>query len=427
MNELPTGTVTMLFTDIEGSTALVRQFGDDYGAVLGTYRRLLRQAVLEAHGHEVDCRADELFAAFQRANDAVAAALSAQRLLSVHAWPDGVRVLTRMGLHTGEPGVEGGAYLGIDVHRTARICSAAHGGQVLLSQITHDLVAGRVETRDLGAYSLAGLDRPERLYQLIAPQLRDTFPPPRAQSTQRRHPGGSRPRARAKAQDLAEIAWQVRRMLPGTPAALQEPMVELGSALFTGDRALRGVDEFLARVDDKRLAQGLAAQRERVSAQAHRRAESLEGQIACLDRLRDRRNALGGLAADVPGKLDELRARDEVDSLRERVTAITDEVDQALGEAARTLDPLSYKLKRTRHRGIYRSATKYAVPFVDEAGEDRLREFDTLVEARDFRAMLRISEKKQREYSGALFVPDNPQGGRHSWDYTRGDDDRPRH
>ena len=422
MNELPTGTVTMLFTDIEGSTVLVRQLGDEYGAVLGDYRRLLRQAVLEAHGHEVDCRADELFAAFQRANDGVAAVLSAQRLLSVHAWPDGVRVLTRMGLHTGEPGVEGGAYLGIDVHRTARICSAAHGGQVLLSQITHDLVAGRVETRDLGAYSLAGLDRPERLYQLIAPQLRDTFPPPRAQSTQRRRSGRSRPRA--KTQTLAETAWQVRRMLPGTPAALQEPMAELGSAFFTGDRALRGVDEFLARVDDKRLARRQAAEHGRMSAQASRRSESLEGQIACLDRLRDRRNALGGLATDVPGKLEELRTRDEIDSLRERITAITDEVDEALGEAARTLDPVSYKLKRTRHRGIYRSATKYAVPFVDEAGDDRLREFDTLVEARDFRATLRISEKKQREYHGALNETDNP---RHGWDYTGGDDGRARH
>jgi hypothetical protein len=126
MTEPPTGTVTMLFTDIEGSTPLVRTLEDDYGAVLEHERRLLRKAVTDSRGYEVDCRADELFAVFQRAEDGVVAAVAAQRLLAAHAWPEGSPVRVRMGLHTGEPGVEGGIYLGRVSARpgtAARSCS----------------------------------------------------------------------------------------------------------------------------------------------------------------------------------------------------------------------------------------------------------------------------------------------------------------
>jgi len=193
MSDLPRGTVTMLFTDIEGSTSLVRELDDRYGALLGDYRRMLRKAVSDAGGHEIDCRADELFAAFQRANDAVGAALSAQRMLAAHPWPDEVQVRTRMGLHTGEPVVEGDVYLGLDVHRALRICAAGHGGQILLSQVTHDLVAARFETRDLGAYLLAGMTRPDRIHQLVAPRLRDGFPPLRADSMERKRLRGEPP------------------------------------------------------------------------------------------------------------------------------------------------------------------------------------------------------------------------------------------
>jgi class 3 adenylate cyclase len=427
MNDLPSGTVTMLFTDIEGSTSLVRTLEDEYGAVLADYRRLLRAAVGDAGGREVDCRADELFAAFQRANDAVAAALSAQRALSAHAWPDGTRVAARMGLHTGEPAVEGGVYLGLDVHRAVRICAAGHGGQILLSQVTHDLVGGRFETRDLGAYSLAGLTHPERIYQLLAPQLRDGFPPLRAPSPDHSRFRGRPPRAPAKRQTLAETAWQVRALLPGTATALQQPLAELGAAFFTADRAARGADKFLERVDDKRLARRLARERKGLSTRARQRAESLEKQVACLDRLRDRWTALVGLALDASGRLGELRTVDEIEGLRERIDAVTEEVDDALGQAARTLDPLSYKLRRTRQRGIYHSASKYAVPFVDETGDEQLREFDTLTEARAFRAAVRVAEKKQHDYQGALFGGEIPEGQRHGWDFTRGDDGRPRH
>jgi class 3 adenylate cyclase len=125
--DLPSGTVTFLFTDIEGSTSLVQRLGDRYGALLGDHRRLLRAAVEEAGGVEVDCRADEFFGAFADAQDAVRAAVSAQRALQLHQWPDQLRLAVRIGIHTGEPALADEGYLGLDVHRATRICSAANG------------------------------------------------------------------------------------------------------------------------------------------------------------------------------------------------------------------------------------------------------------------------------------------------------------
>jgi len=211
-------------------------------------------------------------------------------------------------------------------------------------------------------------------------------------------------------------------MLPVIAPGLREPMAELGAALFTADRALRGVDGFLVRVDAKRLARRLGDRRKESSARAYERARSLEGQIACVDRLRDRRSALGGLAVDLPDKLETLRTAAEIDALRERVVALTDELDEAFGDAARSLDALSYKLMRTRRRGIYRSGRRYAVLFVDEVGEERLREFETLAEARGFRTMFRLSQERKRDYHGATLGPDP---GQDAVDFTRGDG-RPR-
>lgn len=416
MSELPSGTVTMLFADIEGSTSLVHRLGDDYGAVLGDYRRLLREAVADAGGHEVDCRADELFAAFPRAANAVAAALSAQRKLAAHVWPEDARIRARMGLHTGEPVVEGDVYLGIDVHRAVRICAAGHGGQILMSRVTHDLVASRAESRDLGAFSLPGLPRPEQIYQLVAPQLRDGFPPLRATRGDR-----STRRSRPSRQTLAETAWQVQRMLPETATALKQPMAELGAALFVGDRAARGVDKFLERVDDRGLARRLADERVRIPDPARNRKALLEIQTACLERLRERRTILGDLALDLGEKLAEFRTAEEIEAVRDRVLAVTEEVDDALGDAARSLDPLSYKLRRTRQRGIYRSGSRYAVRFVNEAGDEQLREFDTLSQASDFRTLVRIAGKNQRECHGAMLE----RIERHVTGMTRDDDGRP--
>jgi peptide/nickel transport system substrate-binding protein len=188
MAELPRGTVTFLFTDIEGSTRLLKQLGERYGQVLADHRRFLRAAFDEHGGQEIDTQGDAFFVAFQRAKDAVAAAATAQRAHAVHAWPDGSEVRVRMGMHTGEPAVSEEGYLGLGVHRAARICAAGHGGQVLLSQATHavledDELPG-VELRDLGRHQLKDLDRPERIYQLVLPDLPDRFPPLKALESQ---------------------------------------------------------------------------------------------------------------------------------------------------------------------------------------------------------------------------------------------------
>src|SRR5437660_6675454 len=134
--ELPTGTVTLLFTDMEGSTLLLEKLGDGYTKVLEEYRSLLRTTFLACSGHEVDTQGDAFFVAFARATDAVFAAVEMQRTLALHSWPTGVAVRTRMGLHTGEPSVGAEGYAGLDVNQAARIMSAGHGGQILLSQTT---------------------------------------------------------------------------------------------------------------------------------------------------------------------------------------------------------------------------------------------------------------------------------------------------
>src|SRR2546421_12598263 len=129
MHHLPTGTVTLLFTDIEGSTRLLQQLGNRYERVLTECPQLLRAAFHQWNGHEVNTQGDAFFVAFARATDALAAAVDAQRALARHAWPDEVSVRVRMGLHTGEPTLSAENYVGLDVHRTARIMSAGHGVQ----------------------------------------------------------------------------------------------------------------------------------------------------------------------------------------------------------------------------------------------------------------------------------------------------------
>jgi len=133
MRNLPTSTITLLFTDIEGSTRLLTRLGERYADVLAKYRHLLRGVFADFHGHEVDTQGDAFFVVFARAAEAVSAAVEAQRALAAHAWPEGIVVRVRMGLHTGEPSLVTEGYTGVDVHQAARIMSAGHGGQVLLS------------------------------------------------------------------------------------------------------------------------------------------------------------------------------------------------------------------------------------------------------------------------------------------------------
>jgi class 3 adenylate cyclase/catechol 2,3-dioxygenase-like lactoylglutathione lyase family enzyme len=182
---LPAGTVTFLFSDVEGSTQLARELGDRYGNVLAEHLRLLRAAFAEQGGHEIDTQGDSLFVAFPRAKNAVLAAATAQRALAEYPWPDGAEFRVRMGLHTGEAAVTDDRYLGVAVHHAARVCSAGHGGQVLLSQSTtavlEDDPLDEIELRELGHHRLKGFDRPERIFQLVIPGLCSDFPPLRAQ------------------------------------------------------------------------------------------------------------------------------------------------------------------------------------------------------------------------------------------------------
>src|SRR3954469_11925435 len=179
---LPTGTVTFLFTDIEGSTRLLKRLGRDrYGDVLATHNRLLRAAFSENGGIEIDTKGDSFFVVFRSAGDAIEGSAAAQRALAEHEWPESVQVRVRMGLHTGEASVGTDGYVGFAVHQAARIGDAGHGGQVLLSSTTANLVRhdlpGELGLSDLGPTNLPDFDRPERLFQLEIPGLALKFPP----------------------------------------------------------------------------------------------------------------------------------------------------------------------------------------------------------------------------------------------------------
>ena len=181
------GTVTLVFTDIEGSTQLLGRLGDAYATLIADHHRIVDGAAARHGGTRVDAAGDGLFIAFQTARGAVSAAVEAQRELAAHAWPSDVAVRVRMGIHTGEPLSAGTGYVGIDVHRASRICSAGHGGQILVSQPVGSLLGGSlpegVALRDLGDHRLRGIESAERLFQVVAPGLEADFPPVRSLDT----------------------------------------------------------------------------------------------------------------------------------------------------------------------------------------------------------------------------------------------------
>jgi class 3 adenylate cyclase len=226
--ELPSGTVTLLFTDIEGSTQLQRRLGEHWADVHATHRRLLREAVAEADGREVDTQGDALFAVFSRATNGLSAAATAQRSLGAHAWPQEADLRVRMGMHTGEPTVGDEGYLGLDVVRAARICSLACGGQVLVSEATRVLArgeAGDLRLEAVGAHRLKDFDEPEQLFALVAPGLeRGPTPAVRPEDA-----ASTALISRAQGLELANRAMAAARDLEGL-----------------GDRITREVDEMLA-------------------------------------------------------------------------------------------------------------------------------------------------------------------------------------
>src|SRR5256886_9274206 len=177
---LPTGTLTFLFTDLEGSTHLLQRLGDRYPALLATHYELMRAAFFRTGGQEVGTRGDALFVVFEQASAAVASAAAAQVALANYDWPDDCEVRVRMGLHTGEAEVVEGDYVGVAVHAAARICSAAHGGQVLVSDVTRAIaepeLSGDTSFAELGRHRLKDLDEPVALAQVVHPGLEREFP-----------------------------------------------------------------------------------------------------------------------------------------------------------------------------------------------------------------------------------------------------------
>jgi predicted ATPase len=232
--ERPTGTVTFLFTDIEGSTRLLHELGERYAEVLAEHRRLLRAAFARRGGVEVDTQGDAFFVAFSRAGDAVAAARDAQ--LALAEGP--VRV--RIGIHTGEPVVTEEGYVGVDVHRAARIASAGHGGQVLVSEATRRLLADAAELRDLGEHRLKDLSAPQRLYQ-----LGDADFPPLKTLYQTNLPTPANPLIGRK-RDLVEVARllgseRARVVTVTGPGGIGKTRFSLAAAAEVGDQFPEGV------------------------------------------------------------------------------------------------------------------------------------------------------------------------------------------
>jgi predicted ATPase/class 3 adenylate cyclase/Tfp pilus assembly protein PilF len=184
MLPIPTGTVTFLFTDMEGSTQLLRRFGDRYPELLAEHQIIIRAVLAKYGGYEVNTDGDAFFIAFARAADGIAAAAIVQKELADHQWPENSTVSVRMSLHTGEPTCTGDDYTGLDVHRAARIRDAAHGSQTLLSAATKILAGNRIPEgitfRDLGEHRLKDLEKPEHLFQLVIPGVRSDFPPIRS-------------------------------------------------------------------------------------------------------------------------------------------------------------------------------------------------------------------------------------------------------
>jgi class 3 adenylate cyclase len=184
VNDLPDGTVTFFFTDVEGSTRLLKQLESAYGDLLGRHHELVREAVAAYGGREVDTQGEAFFVAFRRAKDAVGAAVQLQLAHAAEPWPHGVEVRVRVGIHTAEPERSPSGYFGMGLHRAARICAVCHGRQVLVSRSTAGLVdedeQPGLRVRDLGEHLLKDLERPERIYQVMAPGLEAEFPPIRS-------------------------------------------------------------------------------------------------------------------------------------------------------------------------------------------------------------------------------------------------------
>jgi class 3 adenylate cyclase len=248
MPALPSGTVTFVFSDIEGSTALLKRLGERYGDVLSEHRQLMRKHLSAHGGVEIDTQGDAFFFAFPRARDAVAAAVDAQRAHAEHKWPDDADVRVRMGLHTGEPAVGSEGYLGLDVVRAARLCTSATGGHVLLSEATRALVGSSlpdgVSIFPLGERRLKDIDEPERVFELGIAGVEPTAAPVRVEE---------------RVADRGPSAWEddlSRRMSERIEAQVRQSVETSLERVATGvdalvDRAAKRPETIAERLDEE--------------------------------------------------------------------------------------------------------------------------------------------------------------------------------
>lgn len=260
MPRLPHGTVTFAFTDIEGSTILLKRLADGYADVLAAHRRLVRDNFTTHGGVEIDTQGDAFFFAFERARDAVAAAAEVQRVHVAYAWPQGGQVRMRVGLHTGEPTLSEEGYLGLDVVRAARLCGVCQGGQVLLSETTRALVGSTlpagVSVFPLGERHLKDIDEPERVYELeiegVEPAAKRGAAQPQSAAV------AARSSERVSASERRERQKQLeddheRRIEDYVLSVLDQSLGELARSTPAGEAeepGVGGVDDMAARADE---------------------------------------------------------------------------------------------------------------------------------------------------------------------------------
>lgn len=397
MAELPSGTVTFLFTDIERSTDLLTRLREEYEKVLSDYRATLKRAFENSGGTVIDTQGDSFFVAFPRAMDAVAGAVNGQRALITHEWPPGGQPRVRMGIHTGEPSLVESGFVGLPVHKGARICAAGHGGQILLSRPARDIAEDHlppgVGLLDLGEHKLKDFERPESISQLTVEGLESTFPPLRAIGSQ---PGESTPFA-GQEEELAAAAQTVFRQplrrasswagatvtLHLAAAQLQrlsgilrhrrkshwienpgfrlyasawiaptEKLVtevkSLASAVVVGARLAGDADRLLAEQNDKTLALRLKEYREsaHISDRHLRVADGLARQLAARETLVEARRVFEKGARQLAPKLDAIReqlfdARLDTDATRDLAETVRERRESLQQVSARLQDAYS--------------------------------------------------------------------------------------
>jgi class 3 adenylate cyclase len=402
----------MFFTDVEQSTELLRRVGPErYSKIIDEHRVIVRRNV-EAHGgREVDARGEEFFTVFARARDAAEAAAAIQCEHESAAWPEGA-VRVRIGMHTGAPVAHDGGYLGLDVHRAARICAAGHGGQILLSRETAEVLGSGspdpASTRSLGEYQLKGLGAAEEIFQLLASGLAESFPPLRVTSTTGEFVGEEHDALAEAAQKAVEsrrghrfhrheedrlsaLAWEARGRIPTTATEDRERLAQLAAALFDAAGIAADADRFLSSVDRKGLERRIAYYREMavVSRRAQAEADALDARRTLIASVNAERAALSNLAAGVgDGAATPAAAK---------VRAKVRDLERALEEARAAVGASDAKLERTRHRGIYRRGPMHIVPEWDEVGIEHHREFASLREALEHRKKLNQESKRRKQ------------------------------